>query len=216
MCVESSVLFRFAHLSLTRSKYPCWPPTHTQTHRHPPPPLHTGWPDYRARENHLQQRLNYIQTSASCWPLLGRDCLLQVTTFTHIFNTAGAGWCWTACCFWSYLCRYENFMKTQHEVKTSSHQCATEYDRQSGPSSLVSLADCLVFPIMASVALNTCVISLCFLTPSSVSSSCLSSLRVCPWGPTTRRHTLTRTWTTPATSPTTLELCPPWPTSSWR
>lgn len=31
MCVESSVLFRFAHLSLTRSKYPCWPPTHTQT-----------------------------------------------------------------------------------------------------------------------------------------------------------------------------------------
>lgn len=36
MCVESFVLFRFAHLSLTRSKYPCWPPTHTQTHRHTP------------------------------------------------------------------------------------------------------------------------------------------------------------------------------------
>lgn len=55
-------------------------PQNTHIHIHP---LHTGWPDYRARENHLQQRLNYTQTSASCWPLLGQDCLPQVASLTH-------------------------------------------------------------------------------------------------------------------------------------
>lgn len=73
------VRFKPAHLSLTRSKDPHWPPTHAHTNT----PRHTGWPDYRAQENHLQQRLNYTQTSASCWPLLGKDCLLQVTSLTH-------------------------------------------------------------------------------------------------------------------------------------
>lgn len=71
----SFVMFRPAHLSLTWSKDPHWPLTNTHTHAYIPDGQITGH-----GENHLQQGLNYTQTSASCCPLLGQDCLLQVTT----------------------------------------------------------------------------------------------------------------------------------------
>lgn len=81
-----------------------WTPVSDQVQRPPTVPqhtplhLHTGWPDYRARQNHLQQGLNYTQTPASCWPLLGQDCLAQVSALSHTFDTRAAGWHEATCC----------------------------------------------------------------------------------------------------------------------
>lgn len=127
VCIYGFVLFRLAHLSLTRSKDPHGPPTYTHKHTHPyiPDGQITGH-----RENHLQQRLNYTQTSASCWPLLGRDCLLQITTHTHtclIEEEQTNTWQWLVC-----LESWKFFLLTllsKHEVKRLNHHCVQRLTR---------------------------------------------------------------------------------------